>query len=302
MSTVFTGSVARTLKKTLSKIIDDKSDGLEGGAIFKKYLEQGDTEEAWVDHLEVGGPGLASDVPEGAEIPLGTIREGTLTRYIMRKVGMRLAISDEAMEDCQYEEVLKAARRLKRALWKTFEYDAALLLARAWNTSYAGGDGLPLCSASHTLPGGGTFSNTLATPLGPSRAALLVVRAAVRKFPGHDGLIEGYKAKKVVCPTEQLSAWEEIVGSKLAPETGEFNRINIANKMGIEVVEVPYWTSTTTNWIVITDADDGPKWIWRRHPRSTTEVDNQHEIMNYMITARIARGWSDARGVLGSQA
>lgn len=302
MSTVFTGSIARSLKRTLSKIIDDKSDGIEGGAIFKKYLDEDSTEDAWKDDLEMGGPGLASDVAEGAEIPLGTIREGVLTRYIPRKIGLRLAISDEAMEDSKYEEVLRAARRLKRALWKTMEYDAALLLARAWNTSYVGGDGLPLCSASHTLPGGGTFSNTMATPMSPSRAALLVARALVRKYVGHDGMIEGYKLKQVICPTEQYTAWEEVIGSKNAPEAGEFNRINYANRMGIEIVEVPYWTSTTSNWIATTDAEDGIKWVWRRKPRSTTEVDNQHEIMNYMITTRVARGWSDPRGVLGSQA
>ena len=49
--------------------------------------------------------------------------------------------------------------------------DAALMLVRATNTGYPGGDTLPLASASHTLPHGGTF---YASPVVAAGKLLLV--------------------------------------------------------------------------------------------------------------------------------
>jgi hypothetical protein len=302
MPSVFTSTIANTLKKTLNKIVDDGEDGYVKKSVYPKYFDESSTEEAWVDDLEVGGPGLASDVMEGAEIPLGEIREGVMTRYVMRKIGLRLMVSDEAMDDCKYPEAIKAARRIKRAMTKTFDYDAANQLARAWDTNYPLGDGLPLCSASHTIPGGSTFSNTLAIPMSPSRAALIVVRAAVNKLPGHDGLIEGYRLEKILCPTEQASAWEAIIGSEKSPEPGNFSEINVTYKWKLDVVEVPYWQNTTTNWMVKTDCEDGLRWLWRNRMASKTYVENSNEVMVYQMSARYARGCSDARAVYGSQA
>lgn len=302
MSAILQSVIANTLRRTLDRIIDDKTDGIEEKAVFKKYCEVDDTDLAFVDHLEMGGPGLASEVPEGSEIPLGTVHEGAMTRYFMRKIGQRLLISDEAIEDCKYPEAIKAARRLKRSLWKTLDYVAANLLARAWNTSYPGGDGLPLCSASHTLPGGGTFSNTLSVPQSPSRGALILLRALVRKVPDHDGLIGMRKLEAIICPTEQVSAWEEVIKSEKAPESGEFNRYNVANHMGLEIIEVPFWTNTTTNWIAKTDDDNGLLWYWRRKPKASTTVNNEHEVMSHQLTCRFDAKWSDPRAVYGSQA
>lgn len=302
MSAIFTAAITHTLKKTIKNIVSDNEDGVEQDAIFPKYFDVEETDEAYVDDLEVAGPGLGSEVQEGAEVPLGQIREGVITRYIMRKIGLRLYISDEAVEDCKYPQILKGGKKLKRALWKTYDVDAAYALARAWDTNYPLGDGLPLCSASHTLPGGGTFSNTLAVPMSPSRAALIAIRPLVRKLPGHDGIIEGYKMRKIICPSEQVSSWEGIIKSQYAPEPGNFNEINVAYSMGLSIVEVPFWVNTTTNWIVKTDADNGLKWYWRRRPRASTYVENDNEVMIWHLSSRHSRGCSDARGVFGSQA
>lgn len=300
---IFTSTIANSLKLTLNNIVDDDSDGYASKLIMRKYCEEMSMKDNYEDDLEMGGPGLASEKPEGSEIPLGTLREGYITRYNARTFALKLIITEEAIEDAKYDKVLMAARRLKRAMYKTIDIDAAAMLMRMFNTAYVGGDGVCLGSASHTLPHGGTWSNILATPFSPSRGAVIIATSQIRKYPGHDGITEGYEPKRVLCPTEQWATWRGIVGSTHAPEAGEFNEINVVNSdLGLEVVPVKYWTNSTTNWAIQTDAENGLNFRFRRQPRSRTWVDNDSEQMKYGISARWSRGWSDARSILGSNA
>ena len=294
--TVFTGTMWNTLKSTIDSIVMDKTDGLESKAQFSKYFNVSNMEDNYEDDLEVAGPGLASEKPEGTEIALGTIREGVLTRYLSRTFGLKIIISEELMEDSKYPEAIKAARHLKRAMWKTVDVDAALVLVRAENTNYVGGDGLCLANSAHLLPQGGTFSNTMATPMSPSRAAVIVARANAGVLPGLDGVREGYMLEKVVCPVAQLSVWEGIVGSEYVPESNN-NEINVVKKLNLDVVPVIQWTNTDTNYAFITDCEDGLRFKWRRKPKSGTWTENDHEVAKHKISARWTRGWTNPRGL-----
>lgn len=303
MSAILTSSIANSLKETLDEIIDDSTDGIEANAVYTGYMDTKSMKDNYEDDLEMGGPGLASEKPEGSEISVGTIREGVLTRYIARTFAQKLIITEEAIEDAKYPEAINAARRLKRAMFKTVEYDCANILARGWNTSYLGGDGLPLFSASHTLPNGGSFSNTLSTPMSPSVAAVTEMTTAIHKLPGHDGLIEGYNPTKVVCPEAQWAVWSQILNSNFTPTAGNFAEINVVKQdLSLKVIPVRFWSNTDTNWLMLTDADNGLQLRWRRKARGRSWVDNDHENMKFSVSARWARGWSDPRCAFGSQA
>jgi hypothetical protein len=303
MSTVFTSSIANALKETLEQIVDDDTDGYDKSAILHQWLDEMKMDDNYEDDLESGGPGLASEKPEGTEIPTGTIREGYITRYIARTFALKLIITEEAIEDRKYPKILNAAKRLKRALWKTADIDATNILVRMFNSAYVGGDGQPLGSASHTLPHGGTFSNVMAVPMSPSRASIIIATSQVRKFPGHDGVTEGYEPKVALCPTEQWALWEGLLKSKFAPEPGQFNEINVVNQsLNLRAVPNKYWNNTTTNWALLTDNEYALNFRWRRRPRSRTWVDNDQELMKYGISARWARGWSDPRAILAVEA
>jgi hypothetical protein len=300
---IFTSTIFNSVKLTLDQIVDDDTANSESTLVCKKWLKMGKQEDYYEDDLEMGGPGLASEVDEGQEIEVGAIREGFITRYIARKFGLRLIVTDEAVEDNKYPEVLKLGKRLSRALYKTLDIDCTNILVRAQNPAYTGGDGVPLASASHTLPNGGTWSNTFATPLAPSRIAVGSAVSLMRKFPGHDGVTEGAEPKKIVHPTEQWMTWSGILNSTMAPEAGNFAEINAVKRdLDITPVSIKYWSNTTTNWGIITDADNGVQMRWRRKPRKNSWVENSNETMLYSITARWSRGWSDARGFFFSNA
>lgn len=301
--TVFTSTLANMMKSTLNKVIDDKTDGYESRLLIPKWLDQRKMTDNYEDDLEAGGPGLASEKAEGTEIATGTIGEGYMTRYNARTFGMKLLITEETLEDNKYPMVISAAKRLKKSMLKTADIDATNMLVRMFNASYVGGDGVALGSNSHTLIGGGTFSNVMATPMSPSKVAITVATSQVRKYPGHDGITEGYEPKTIVHPTEQWAVWDGLLGSKMDPTPGAFNEINVVNQsLNLKAVGNKYWSNTTTQWVMLTDCEDSLNFRWRRKPRSRTWVDNDQEIMKYSVSARWARGWSDPRAVLCVQA
>lgn len=298
----FTSTIANGLKLTISKIVTDERLAFDKGAVYKRIFDEESMSDYYEDDLEVGGPGLASEKTEGANMAVGDIQEGALTRYIARTFALKLIISEEAMEDSKYPKIIMAAKRLARAMHKTVEYDAANVFARAFNSVYTGGDGQPLVSTAHTLPGGGTFSNQMATPMAASRAALLQLRVQAKKMPGHDGLVSGQRIKRIICPVDQINTWEGVIGSSKVPESNA-NEINIVNtSMKPELVDVEYWDNTTTQYLVQTDCDNGLKFKWRRKLRNKNWVDNDQELVNHAQSGRWTRGWSDPRCVIGVNA
>jgi hypothetical protein len=302
MSVMTTSMAFRTLKATLDNIVTDPTDNVEKNVRAKKYMETDSMADHYVDDLENGGPGLLSERDEGQALDVGTLYEGAVTRYIARKFGKILELTDELEDDGKYNaRYINFARRLKRAGWKTVDVDCANILNRAANAAYVGGDGQPLASASHTIPGGGTFSNTLATPMSPSRTALITVIQNCLLLPGHDGLTEGYNVKKVVHPVAQWGAWKGILGSEKVPESAA-NEINVVSGMGIEQVDVPFWSASTTNWGVITDAPEGLKLKWKKKFSSQTWVEQRTQIICHSTSGRWARGWSNARSFYFSNA
>jgi hypothetical protein len=303
MSEIFTSTAALALKDTLEDI-DTDDHGSEGSkAVFKKWMTVKSMSDNYIEYYEVAGSGLAGEKPEGSSIPVGTIYEGPLTRFNARTYGQRMIVSDEALEDMKYDKVIQAAKRNNRSLWKLADFDATLVLARATNTGFVGGDGQPLASTSHVTPTGTTYSNMLATAMSPSKASLVIARAQLMQQVGHDNLIDGNEARKAVYPVQQWGVWREIAGSTNDPTPGAFNAINVVNRdMDLELVPVKYWNNTTTNWALITDAELGLMWFWRRKPKSNTWVTEDKTMMNYAITARWTRGWVNPRCFLFSNA
>lgn len=303
MSEIFTSTAALALKDTLEGIDTDEH-GSEGSkAVFTKWMTVKNMSDNYIEYYEIAGSGLAGEKPEGESIPLGTIIEGPLTRFNARTYGQRMIVSDEALEDLKYDKVIQAAKRNQRSLWKLIDFDATLLLVRAANSSFVGADGQPLASTAHVLPGGGTYSNMLATAMSPSKASLVIATAQLMQQVGHDGLIDGVEPKKAVFPVQQWGVWREVLGSSNDPTPGAFNAINPVNRdLSITPVPVKYWTNTTTNWALITDADLGLMWFWRRKPKSNTWVTEDKTMMNYAVTARWSRGWVNPRAILFSNA
>jgi hypothetical protein len=292
---VMQSTIANDLQDTLESIMVDDTEGLEAMAEMPKYYEERTTKQAFVDMNEYGGLGVAQYVPEGEEIPAAGISEGAFTRTWMRKFGLRAMATEEALEDGHTDKVISLAKKIKRALWKAADIDAAQVFNRATDTNYPGGDGQPLASASHTLPGGGTFSNLMATPTAPSESAYIIARAQADEMVDRDGAPEGKEIMKVCFPINQRGAWEILSFSEKSPAAGEFNAVNLINRDKVKLCPIRHWTASDVDYAFMTNAEDGLFWYWRKKMSSRTWVTEAQDIMNYTGTFRAGRGWGDPR-------
>lgn len=295
-ATVFNYTIASALKETLDTIVDDPSDGYEQSAQFTMWMDVGPMDDEYVDDVGVAGPGLISEVEQGVEYPTGTIVEHGKKRYRARKFGMRILVTEEAIEDNKYEKILDVPRKLKRSLWKSADFDATLHLVRATDTAYTGGlDGLSLANASHTLGLGGTYSNTMTTPMSPSVAALQVAVTAINKYPDQSGVIDMYEAEQILCPLDQQFVWKGITKSTMSPEAGNFAEINTIKDLNLKVLPLRFWNNTTTNWAVQAKVDAGFRFLWRVRPKGKSYGDDDADVIKYKIRARWDSGWTDPR-------
>lgn len=299
---IFTSTAALALKETIERIVTDETGESGSKAVFPKYYDVRTTTDNYVEDYEIAGTGMAGEKPEGETMPLGGIVEGPLSRYLTRTYAQRMMVTEEALEDMKYDKVIMAAKRNERSIWKLADFDGVLVLARAFNSSFVGADGVELCSTAHALAGGGTFSNELATPMSPSQAALSIARAQLEQQVGHDGQIEGYEIKKVIFPVQQRGVWKQVLDSENDPTPGNFTAVNQNNDLNIDKVPVKYLNTTTTNWFLKTNAEAGLTWYWRVKPKSRTWVTEDKGVMNYGIRARWTKGWTNPRGIFGSAA
>jgi hypothetical protein len=302
VGTVFTSQLAHTLRETLDGLHMDEVQ--KNKRVFPKWCPESKMTHAYEDYLEMVGPGLLAEKPEGTEIPLGQIREDLLHRFRPTTYALKIIITQEADEDCKYAEALDAGQMLLGATHKTMDYTASLLLARGFDTAFPMGDGLPVWSSAHLLAEGGTFSNTLATPMSPSRLAVIQARNLAAQMPDRDGTVGMCRLKKIVFPEDQWDQWIVVTKSKYAPEAGEVNAINVVeSEMSLDLVPNRFWRNTTTNSCFITDAEGGFKMRMRRALKTRTWIDNDNEVMKYGVSVRFSASVpSNPRSTIGNQA
>lgn len=298
---VFVSDQSLMLRKDLSELHLDESP--ENEEVWKDWCEFKTMSHAYDDVLSVAGPGLLEEKPEGAAIAEGDIRQDLLTRHFPKTYAKMIIITQEAEDDGKYPEALDAAKMLLMGGRKTRDYVTSLMLVNGFNTAFPVSDDVALWSASHTLPGGGVFSNLVATPMSPSRLLVTTARTMAMKMPGRDGTLCGTDLEAIVFPVDQWDSWDVICGSKNAPEAGEFNAINVVERMKLKLVPNPYWQNTTTACFFKTKEKGGFSYRERKKFTTRTWVDNDAQVLKYSVSFRMAAGLpSNPRATIGNNA
>ena len=269
---------------------------------WEQLFEKNTSDRAYEEDLGLSSFGLARTKSEGAGIEYDTERQGFTSRYNHVVYALGFIVTREIYEDDQYGKVgAQKAKALARSMRQTKEINGANIFNYAFDSSYAGGDGKEMIATDHPNVSGGTWSNELAVASDLSEAALEQAVIDIAGFRDDRGLLIAAKPQKLVIPYQQQFEAHRILGANGRVGT-DLNDPNAIKDMSIfkDVVVNHYFTDPDA-WFVLTDVKDSLKYFERRADQFEMDNDFDTENAKFKATARYSFGWSDPRGVYGSQ-
>ena len=208
------GSISKELLPGLNAVF-----GVEYGEVSDEHAPLFDTENsdrAFEEEVLFTGFGTAPVKGEGAAVSYDDAQESYTARYTHETVALGFAITEEAMEDNLYDTFAKLrAKGLARAMANTKQVKAADVFNNGFNSSYAGGDGQPLFSASHGTIGNGDQSNLLSAA-DLSEASLETALIAISKIKDDRGILIGAQAESLHIPSDLAFTADQILNSALS--------------------------------------------------------------------------------------
>lgn len=270
---------------------------------WPQFLDAESTNKAWEEDVLEIGFGAAPDKEEGDVYAEDAGAQGWVARYDIKTVALSFSITQEAIEDNQYQRLgPKYARELASALHYSKEIDAANVLNFAASSGYNGGDGVPLLSTDHPLWGGGVASNMLATPADFSEASLEDVLIMIRRNRDDRGVPKRLKPVRVVGAPEEEYNFHRILKTPGRPGTPD-NDINAVKSKGIFTSDPAIITNLVNPklWVIRTDKRNSLKMMNRLSIERRMTQDSKTGNFEYYARHRYQPGWSDWRGAFGSQ-
>jgi len=247
------------------------------------------------------GFGAAPQLPDGTPV---TYQQGGvlfLKRYVYQVFGLAFALTKVLVEDGDHIRIGQVyARHLAQSLIETKELNCAAVLNYAFNSSYPGGDGVPLISTAHPIVNG-TFSNQLATAANLSQTSLEQMLIQIRQAVDNNGKKIRLVPRQLVVAPGNIFQAEVLLKSVLRTGTSN-NDVNPIKSIGLldEGAAVLSRLTSSTAWWVQTDAPEGMKLLMRRALEKTMEGDFETDSMRYKATERYQVGFTDPRAMYGT--
>ncbi len=269
---------------------------------WDKLFEKNTSSRAFEEDVGMSGFGLAIKKPEGAPINYDSEKQGFITRYTHVSYALGFMITEEMVDDDQYDVVGKRrAEGLAFSMRQTKEIVGAAVYNRAFNTSYTGGDGVSLINAAHPNVAGGTWSNTLAVASDLSEAALEQAFIDIAALKNDRGLQISLLPNKLILPPQLEFEATRILKSSLRVAT-DHNDINALKETGKfkDGWTINHYLTDPDAWFIRTNSPSGMKMFERK--ADSFAADNDFNTTNAMFKAqaRYSFGWTDPRGLFAS--
>lgn len=271
----------------------------EQPAQWSQIFEKRDSDKAYEKVVEITGFGLASTKTEGGSVSYDSEGEGITSTFTHVVYGLGYQVTREELEDNLYQEVSqRRSRGLAYSMKQTAEIVHANILNRGFNSSYVGGDGVELFSASHPTRSGNQSNLLTAADLSESAVEDAVKR--IRQTSNARGLKILAKPERLIVSTDDEFNATRIFKSDLRQGTAN-NDINAIRVMGSipEIVPNVFLTDMDA-WFVQTDVPEGLLSMWRREVELSKDEDFDTENAKAKSTMRFSAGWGDFRSIFGS--
>jgi len=265
-----------------------------------------DSSKAFEEEVLIVGFGSAPDKSEGAGVVFDNASESYTARYTHDTVALAFALTEEAVEDNLYDSLGKRyTKALARSMANTKEVKGANVLNNAYSSSYTGGDGVSLVNTAHPLAGGGTAANRASTMADLNETSLESALVDIATFTDDRGLTISVQPSQIVVPPQLVFIADRILNSPQRSGTAD-NDINAIKNTGVLPggYSVNHYLTDEDAWFVltsVTESGEGLKMFQRTSMETNMEPDFSTGNIRYKARERYSFGWSNWRGIYGSQ-
>ena len=241
------------VEKTIRTIIFDALTELK--PIYTGYTNVKTSNKKFERVVSVTPFGDVPTKPEGEVYALDLIRPGWSKDFTHVEFGLGFEVTETAMEDDEYDVLIRSAEMLAFSARYVQEKRAADTFFNNAFGSETTPDGVSLYNATHVLKGGGTARNMLATDADLSidslSDALRDMQTQTKIESGQ--LVTPIQSFQLVVPPANEMLAERIVNSSGLPGTAENDVNPVKRRRSIEIVVNPHITDTDS-WFLIANS------------------------------------------------
>ena len=280
--------------------------GLEYKSYANEHAEIFDTESsdrAFEEEVMLSGFANAAVKPEGQGVQFDDAQETFTARYTNETIALAFAITEEAIEDNLYDRLAsRYTKALARSMANTKQVKAAAVLNNGFNAAFAGGDGKALFADDHPTIAG-SFRNELQTGSDLNETSLEQALIDIAAMTDERGLKIAARGMKMIIPSALQFTADRLMKSEGRTGTAD-NDINAVKNMGMvpQGYTVNHFLTNAKKWFIKTDVPNGLKHFVRSPIKTSMEGDFDTGNVRYKARERYVFGFSDPRGVFGSDA
>lgn len=289
------------LEPGLRSIFFTQMEALAARAVRPLIFNQLTSTKAVEHFLGAGGMG---DVPEfQGSIEYDDLEQLYKTSLTHKEYVKGFKVARSLVADDQYNVINQKPRQLALAYDRTMEKHAASVFNNAFSSSYVGGDGVALCSASHPYsPGNAAAVQGNAGTSALSYDAVIATRKLMRAYEDDRGELFPVAPDLIVHPPEMEDTANKIVNTANKPGTADFED-NFVRRTNLKALSWDYLTDSN-NWFMVDTAlaKIHLLWIDREPLEFATDPTGDYRLeAAYRGYGRWSYGWSDWRFIYGHQ-
>ena len=270
---------------------------------WSEIFETETSDRAFEEEVMLAGFSNAAVKAEGQGVTFDDAQETFTARYTNETIALAFAITEEAIEDNLYDRLAsRYTKALARSMASTKNIKGAAVLNNAFDSNFAGGDGKELCATDHpTLAG--TVSNELTTAAELNETSLEQSLIDIAAFTDERGLKIAAQGAKLVIPSALQFTADRLMNSAGRTGTAD-NDINAIRNMGMipQGYTVNHYLTSAKKFFIMTDVPNGLKHFNRSPIKTSMEGDFDTGNVRYKARERYVFGFSDPRGIFGSDA
>jgi hypothetical protein len=269
--------------------------------IWPRMFERLTSEQNYEEDVEDVGFGLLSVKNQAGGIVYDTAQQGTVSRYTHVTYGLGYQVTMEELQDNLYEKVsFKRSGRLARSLYETEEVIHANVFNRAFNSTFTGGDGVELISASHPTASGNQ-SNILTVAADLSEAALEDMVTQIMDAKDSRGLRFSNIPQCLLVPNALWWEANRIVKSVQQNDTAN-NATNVLRQENVfpdGIIRNPYFTDPDA-YFIRTNCPEGLTHYTRMAAQFDKDNDFDTKNLKASVVCRWSNGWTNFRQLYGT--